>query len=82
MVEHLPNYFPPLGEWARLDPETAGFNKSALDAAIRYAIDTEIDWPEEVGLMVGLVDRDLSSPSGKKEKELVLAPGTSGSICS
>ena len=56
MVEHLPNYFPPLGEWARLDPGTAGFNKSALDAAIRYAIDTEIDWPEEVGLMVGRND--------------------------
>ena len=56
MVEQLPSYFPPLGEWARLEPETAGFNKSALDAAIQYAIDTEIDWPEEVGLMVGRND--------------------------
>ena len=31
-----------------------------------------------VGLIGGFVARDFSSTKGKKEKELVLAPGTSG----
>ena len=49
-------YFPPAGSWDRLSPADAGFDPAALEAAITSAIATEIDWPIEVGDMVGRND--------------------------
>jgi len=49
-------YFPPATTWERRSPAEAGFDPAALDAAIAFAVDTEIDWPEDIGLMVGRND--------------------------
>ncbi len=49
-------YFPPAGSWDRLSPADAGFDPAALEAAIASAIATEIDWPTDIGLMVGRND--------------------------
>ena len=60
----MSNYFPPsseaisngTAEWARIDPAEAGFDAARLAAAVEFAIEQEIDWPEDVGLMVGRND--------------------------
>jgi len=49
-------YFPPAGTWDRRDPADAGFDATALEAAVAFAVGSEIDWPTEVGEMVGRND--------------------------
>ncbi|MBM3526416.1 MAG: serine hydrolase, partial [Alphaproteobacteria bacterium] len=38
-------YVPPPGGWARVAPASAGFDSARLDAAVRFAIAHETDWP-------------------------------------
>ncbi|MDA0350614.1 MAG: serine hydrolase [Chloroflexi bacterium] len=52
----MSKYFPPAGEWARQDPVEAGFDPARLEAAVRYAVESEIDWPIDVSRMVGRND--------------------------
>lgn len=59
----MPRYFPPpatsedpRGDWARRDPAEAGFDASRLASAVQYAIDSEIDLPIDVSLIVGRDD--------------------------
>ena len=46
----------PGSEWPTADPAAAGFDPSALIEAIQYAIDSEIDWPEDVSALVARDD--------------------------
>ena len=43
--------------WESADPAALGFDAEALAAAVAYAVESEIDWPIEVGDMVGRNDR-------------------------
>ncbi len=52
MSEHQDRYLPPAGEWARRDPAEAGFDPARLEAAVRYAVESEIDWPIDVSRMI------------------------------
>lgn len=47
---------PGAGGWERAEPSALGFDAAALDAAVAYAVESEIDWPLEVGDMVGRND--------------------------
>lgn len=58
-----PTYFPPpassedpRGAWQRRAPADAGFDPARLEAAVQFAIDTEIDLPTDVSLIVGRND--------------------------
>ncbi|MEE4175251.1 MAG: serine hydrolase [Xanthomonadales bacterium] len=42
------DYFPPRGDWARVDPETAGFNAARLAAAIDLAQERAVLEPREL----------------------------------
>lgn len=42
--------------WESADPSALGFDTAALEAAVTYAVESEIDWPIEVGHMVGRND--------------------------
>ncbi|MBT4072668.1 MAG: serine hydrolase, partial [Chloroflexi bacterium] len=39
---------PPKGEWERRDPATLGFDPAALEEALKYAEDMEIEWPRDL----------------------------------
>lgn len=52
----MSRYFPPRGDWERRAPSDVGFDAGRLEAAIEYARASEIDWPIEVGEMVGRND--------------------------
>ena len=52
----MTRYFPARGSWDRRTPDAAGFDAARLDAAIEHARSTEIDWPIDVGEMVGRND--------------------------
>lgn len=52
----MSKYFPPRGDWERRAPSEAGFDAGRLEAAVEYARSTEIDWPIDVGEMVGRND--------------------------
>ncbi len=49
-------YFPAAGTWERRDPAAAGFDAAKLAEAVAYAVESEIDWPRDVGEMVGRND--------------------------
>ena len=49
-------YFPPAEDWARREPSEAGFDPARLEAAVQYAIESEIDLPIDVSLIVGRDD--------------------------
>jgi CubicO group peptidase (beta-lactamase class C family) len=52
----MTRYFPARGSWKRRTPEAAGFDAAGLHTAIEHARSTEIDWPIDVGEMVGRND--------------------------
>jgi len=68
-------YTPPKGEWERREPDTLGFDSTALKEALKFAEESEIDWPRNLherapqGLKhpndraLGLL-KDRSAPAG------------------
>jgi len=64
MPNEAERYFPPPSrsdrkdgtDWTRRDPAQAGFDPTRLQAAVTYAIESEIDWPTDVTLMVARDD--------------------------
>jgi CubicO group peptidase (beta-lactamase class C family) len=52
----MTRYFPARGDWERRAPSDAGFDEARLAMAIEYARASEIDWPIDVGGMVGRND--------------------------
>ncbi len=49
-------YLPSAGQWLRRVPAEAGFDPRALGEAVAEALSSEIDWPLDVGAMVGRND--------------------------
>ena len=49
-------YLPSTGQWLRRAPAEAGFDPRALGEAVAEALSSEIDWPLDVGQMVGRND--------------------------
>ena len=49
-------YLPSAGQWLRRVPAEAGFDPRALGEAVAEALSSEIDWPLDVGQMVGRND--------------------------
>ena len=41
-------YFPPAGSWTTRTPEQSGMNGQQLDAAVRFAIDSEVKNPRSM----------------------------------
>ncbi|MDA1279385.1 MAG: serine hydrolase [Chloroflexi bacterium] len=43
-------YLPPEGTWERRNASSVGIDPAALDTAVQFALDNEIDWPVDIRL--------------------------------
>ncbi|MBW2622777.1 MAG: serine hydrolase [Deltaproteobacteria bacterium] len=50
------HYFPEPGKWLETGPEETGFDPGRLDDAVRFAVETEIRWPKDIGAIVARTD--------------------------
>lgn len=50
--EAPPAYYPPYGEWESRPPEALGADTLLLNQAIRFAIENEIDYPEDLRIPI------------------------------
>lgn len=76
--ELLAPYFPPYGHWEQRQPETMGFDTSALKNAVVFAVTNEINYPKD--LRVAILQTYGSEPGFRIAGPVVDRGGPAGVI--